>query len=273
MTTEWERYYCPFCQYRGKSPDVKGKLYVNWAIKRYLCFRCGSKGRSFELDRKSLVPYRGFLGLEHGGSSSTWDPRRFVEYSLAEVRDQFPEVYRLLERKHALDRFQKVNLVFFTQGYGLVIPIDQDNFQIRLFSSLPDAPKYLTKRGFRKNGVLLGADKLVGDFAIFVEGIFDYYRLEGLSVCVFGHFISSSAVSQLLARGVRKFLVFWDDDSWEESVKAAVELYQTYLVETYAVFCLDGSPSDTSQLWDSPCLEVTSGSFMSLGEFVYKEVT
>jgi len=271
MRGEWERYYCPFCKLRGKTPDLKGKLYVNWAIGKFLCFRCDARGRTSELDRNSLSPYRGFLGSGNG-SSLTWDPRRFIEYDLEEVRVQFPEVYELLERKHALERFQKVKLVFFTHGYGLVIPIDKGNFQIRLFSDLPGAPKYLTKSGFRKSSCLLGLNELVGDSVIIVEGIFDYYRLEGFAVCVYGHFVTQAVVSQLAARGVNKILVFWDDDSWEASLETAVKLYQTYFVDSYAGFCLDRSPSDTKHLWETPCLRVSSGEFMSLKEFVERSV-
>ena len=263
---EWKRYYCPFCARRGKSPDQKGKLYINWSINRFLCFRCNTRGLASELDKASLVEFHGTSYVHDG--VDVWDERRFINYSIEEVKERFPRVYDFLLRKNALKRFKVVSLVFFTYGYGLVIPITDDFFQIRVFSEVEKAPKYLTKRGFKKVEVMLGINQLKGDLVVIVEGIFDYYVLEGYAVCVFGRFISDRVVKQLITKGVKKFVVLWDEDSHLNSLEDAVKLWREYFVDAYAGFCLEGSPSDARNLYKTPCMRVTDGAFITLGELI-----
>ena len=264
---EWERYYCPFCVKRGKSPDTKGKLYVNWQSHFYLCFRCNKKGHTYELREIALTKFNGSLALSPH-TVDIWDPRRFVTYSLEEVKEQFFDVYSFLSRKNALEKFKIVSLVFFSYGYGLVLPLDDDYYQIRIFSDLPDAPKYLTKRGFKKKDSLIGVDTLKTDLVIIVEGVFDYYRLEGFAVTVLGRFISDTVMNRLISRGQQKFIVLWDEDSHINSLEDAVKIYNKFSVDTYAGFCLEGSPSDDSNLGDTPCLRISNGKYFRLKDLL-----
>jgi len=261
---EWKRYYCPFCKNRGHTEDVRGKLYINWKSHYYLCFRCNKNGNTKELESVKLVEYNGSTASTQ--SVDIWDPRRFVNYTLDEVETYFPEVYSFLKRKNALKHFKNVSLVFFSYGYGLVIPLENDLYQIKIFSRNENAPKYLTMSGLVKNKILLGINELKSDLVIFVEGIFDYYRLEGYAVCMLGRFISNKVVERLISRGQNKFLVLWDADSHQIALNDALKIWRRYLVDVYAGFCLEGSPSDcdVEVLNSTPCLRIVDGTYLTL---------
>jgi len=261
------RYNCPFCVLVGKSPDVKGHLYVNWSKGVFHCFRCNAKGRTSQLKGVPLTPFKRYVEVS---SVALTDARRFIEYSIDEVRLKFPQVFRFLERKNAVSHFQQVYLTFASMGYGLVIPLrfgGRTAFQVRMF----DCPtKYLSSPGFRKCDFPVGLDELVSPIAVLVEGYFDYLPLRGFAVCTFGKSVYKELPQMLKVMGVKNVIVLWDSDSHFDGLSDAVKLYKMEAFDSYAGFMIDGSPSDfeLKELLKVPCVRVRTGGFHILGEIL-----
>ena len=164
-----------------------------------------------------------------------------------------------------------MNLVFGDEIIGLVLPIKDNQVQIKVFSLSEGTSKYLSNPGFNKNKNVLGLEEIQGSLVCIVEGYLDFIRLPHRAVTVFGRVLSKSLIDRLLIRDIEKFVILWDADSHDESLKDAFELWKTYDIDSYAGFMLDGSPSDSVTLFETPCLRIKDQSFSKLKDLIEED--
>ncbi|NBW99070.1 hypothetical protein EBR03_05815 [bacterium] len=265
---------CPMCVERGEpTPDHKKKLWINPKTGYYLCYRCSWTGdlvdliRAFDkcsmgsamkiLQGKPLDPMENLnlhLEIEH--------------YDLDEERQELKEIelpygYNpiiknhayLIERgvpfEYAVDHEWGLSDAGFTKD-RLIVPTFMDSkivfWQARATWEDPDNDdfkKVLNPVGVSARHVLYNYDNAIEfDEVIIVEGFMDACKVGEDAVATNGKNLHPQQVEHLVNAGIKKVVLMWDRDAWEDgsrkknklsSIQRATDLLRLWGIQVRAV--------------------------------------
>lgn len=254
------RVCCPFCLLRGKTQDVKYKLWINPVKNVIHCFRCDYRSRASD-----LFPQLASLGVEfekigRKSENATLEAIPSGCYNLSELPTSHLCREFLEGRGFGLSDFDVAGGILFCEDYKkgdfsfgprLLFPVYQfgvyRGFQARTIWKNTD-PKYINASGMEKKTILYNYDnafKQNGDLFI-VEGCFDATRT-GLdrTIASFGKAISDEQI-RLIALGDFKRVIFLlDPDAKKEGEASARKLSTNF--NTYVGLLSEKDPGEMTR--------------------------
>ena len=225
-TTDEIQYNCPFPHYEKgegrEKPDKKGRLYVNIRKEKFVCFRCGARGRL--IVRVDLDQDRSHELVQ--------------KYSKKRVKTPIPNDLRSVwgsespEERYAMSRIPShrwnVADMFYTltdESYsGRLVSVcrDLERGEIRFFEGRTingAEPKVLSPTSWGKT-VLYGLghiQKMCGR-VVLVEGIFDA-ECTPMGVGMMGKKINQDQLDYLRMNGIRETALVLDSDADDLDIK------------------------------------------------------
>lgn len=244
-------YLCPYCETLGKTPDTRGKLYVNTVKHLYYCFRCGSsggtdalptdliyRGESMDVDNANLRIY-GFDAplLLHDDSLIA----SMVKEHLA-TRHVTPRDIAFYNLRFSVD----TNRIWFPV-YGLTgnEPLWYAAYYLHGGYWFSPGNKMINHTLFRTFGIPMFSGKKV-DKIVVTEGIFDAISVGRIlpSVATFGC-IPPRARLSVLPFLANNAVVLYDMDAEEEGMLVTLRLKEMMPCTQADQSKLDGDPGDT----------------------------
>ena len=240
------RVCCPFCLLRGKTIDVKYKLYINPVKDALHCFRCDYKGKV-----STLFPQLASLGVEfekigRRTENTTLEAIPTGCYNLSQLPTSHLCREFLEGRGFGLSDFDMAGGILFCEDYKkgdysfgprLLFPVYQfgvyRGFQARTIWKNTD-PKYINASGMEKKTILYNYDNAFKHKnLIIVEGIFDAVRV-GLdrAIASFGKAISEEQIRLIALGDFDRVILLLDPDAKKEGESSARKLstnFNTYI--------------------------------------------
>lgn len=241
-------YKCPFCTDRGKSPDLKGKLYVNNKSLKYHCFRCGKSGRLIvNSSTVNLIPTPSnselISKLEEqvnisAGISLPEDRIVKLEY---EIPRFYPlpgsQEYNYLKSRGISDYLIKrydirIGSIVSKYAYRVIIPnrvIQKDEnsdltdmFVARYIFDIPknEEGRYLVQRylnpfGANRRKVVFNLHRIKENQPIIItEGCFTAISAGLNAVATYGKLVTNDQINQILAKKPSRLYINLDPDAY-----------------------------------------------------------
>ena len=241
-------YRCPFCQDNGKTPDIKGKLYVNNKSLKYHCFRCGKAGRLIVNPSDinlSPTPSNSELinRLEEQAGISTGvipleDKTVKLEYEIPRFYPvEGSQEYNYLKSRGISDYLIKrydirIGSVVSKYAYRIIIPnrvvsIDgytdmTDMFVARYIFDIPKdeegrdlIQKYLNPFGTNRRKVVFNLHRIKDNQPIIItEGCFTAISAGLNAVATYGKLVTNDQINQILAKKPSRLYINLDPDAY-----------------------------------------------------------
>ena len=242
-------YRCPFCQDNGKTPDLKGKLYVNNKLLKYHCFRCGKAG-SLIVNPKDIELYTPTpsnselinrleeqVGISIGITTSE-DNTVKLNY---EIPRFYPmpgsQEYNYLKSRGISDYLIKrydirIGSVVSKYAYRVIIPnrvIQKDEysdltdmFVARYIFDIPEdeegrelVQRYLNPFGNNRRKVVFNLHRIKDNQPIIVtEGCFTAISAGLNAVATYGKLVTNIQLNQILAKKPSRLYINLDPDAY-----------------------------------------------------------
>lgn len=241
-------YRCPFCEDNGKSPDLKGKLYVNNKLLKYHCFRCGQSGR--------LIVNPSDINLTPTPSNSELISRLeeqvgistgvlVSEDNLVKLEYEIPKFYPLPGSQeynylkfrgisdYLIKRYDiRIGSVISKYAYRIIIPnrvvhIDEytdktDMFVARYIFDIPKdeegrelIQKYLNPFGNNRRKVVFNLHRIKENQPIIVtEGCFTAISAGLNAVATYGKLVTNDQIKQILVKKPSRLYINLDPDAY-----------------------------------------------------------
>lgn len=251
------RVNCPFCILRGKTQDVKQKLYINPVKDAMHCFRCDYKGKT-----SALFPQLASLGVEfekigRREETTTLEALPTGTYSLSELPTSHLCHEYLRDRGFGIRDFEGTGGVLYCEDYKkgdysfgprLIFPVYQfgayRGFQGRTIWKNTD-PKYVNASGMSKKTILYNFDNAFKqkNELVVVEGVFDVIPTgEERTVASFGKAISDEQIRLICIGDFQRVVIFLDPDAKKEGRSSAQKLSKH--LDTFIIELRDKDPGD-----------------------------
>lgn len=249
------QFHCPKCIERKGTPDRKGKLYVNVKSYKFICFRCGFKGRisktgsidtskyyenDLEIENQKLS-HEIYEAIEGGDKFK-------LKIPVSKVTESESATSYLLKRGFSYDQMEYYDMRVgnLNQEFGrIIIPnevknlVYTDTYSARSF--IDQTPKYHNPCGIKKSEVVFNLHRIrEGDTIIVVEGVLTAVAAGKHAVSTLGKTMSRSQASQILSKNPKRIYLNYDYGAEKESHDAC-ELLRSIndSIDIYEVFMKD----------------------------------
>ena len=243
-------YHCIYCEKNGKSPDTKGKLYVNNKSLKYHCFRCGesgqllkdSKGLGYNLD---FAPLDSELGqqLEDFVMLQNKTENVKLEYSIPKL---YPvkgtnEYQYLINRgiTDSLIKYYDIRMGSIVTKFAnrIIIPnrvtsLNEDEdltdmFVARYIYKIPQddngndlVQRYLNPFGTNRRKVVFNLHRIKDKSPIIItEGCITAIAAGFFAVGTYGKLVTDIQLKQILNKKPSKLYINLDGDAYKETLK------------------------------------------------------
>lgn len=266
---------CPFCEDRGKSPDLKGNLYVNNRKLVYFCQRCGASGRLIE-------DVKGYNFDETPSDIELLEKIDSILHNQDEVKCNFDlsnssrivfsndsrtyyedEAIRYLESRGITEDiidFYEIRLgdIFSKKyKYRIVIPNRvevrggkeyTDMFVARYFREIPrdetgklTIPKYVNPSGDNRSKTVFNLHRIEdGSPIIITEGVLSSISAGRNAVATYGKYVSRDQLIKILKKNPSVVYVSLDPDAIVEALELCKRIRSMSHVEVRVVELPDG---------------------------------
>ena len=248
---------CPFCILRGKTQDVKYKLWINPKKDAAHCFRCEYKSKC-----SLLFPQLASLGVEFDKTTKRLDDANLEALpSDCHILSELPSTHlcrQYLEgRGFGIRDFDVPGAPLYCEDYKkgsysfgprLIFPVYQfgvyRGFQGRTIWKNTD-PKYVNASGMSKKTVLYNFDNAFKqkNELVVVEGVFDVPSTGvDRTVASFGKAVSDEQIRLIALGDFQRIIMFLDPDAQGEGMSSAKKLAKNH--DTFVCRLHDKDPGE-----------------------------
>lgn len=234
MTGDEAIYLCPHCIEMKGSPDKSGHLYINIKNKKYMCHRCGIKGRLVKSNYSQTINTNsdGIVNLVKGiFAEDEEDGIVLNEYNIpieSVLESKTARTY-MHKRGFSDEELSYYNIRtggLYNKMFGrVVIPnkisdlVYTDMYSARAFIDLPK--KYLNPNGKNASVIVFNLHNIKDnpDRIILTEGALTSISAGVDAVAAFGKAVSTVQLEKILAKNPKELIVNLDGDAKKESIE------------------------------------------------------
>lgn len=252
-------FHCPHCKELGKTISDR-KLYVNSKTGKYICFRCGIRGRIRSAFGGGYVSTEDAFSrltefLEGNSHDVVVDESYLLlpEYHLSDYPDSIPYRY-MIERGLTPEDFKKYDFRIYGEGplcNRVVIPNKivlrnwTDFYTARaIFSDI--VPKYWNSKFVNKSEIVYNLFRVsAGGDLIINEGCINSIIAGDNSVAILGKSISKSQLFQICRLKSKRIFISLDYDAKDQALALASKLKKFTSSEIRLVELPDGEDASS----------------------------
>lgn len=215
-------YRCPFCLKRRGKKDNDYKLYVSIPKLKFICFKCGAKGRLFnDISLSNDSVYKNIINLYDSSDEDEEDNDNMFYLPNKQIQKGTLAHEYLLKRGINDDLINYYNIRMGTDNlFGrIVVPniiYGQDKSWTDMYSArsyMNQIPKYRNPEGCKKTNAIFNLhNQKEGGKVYVVEGAITSICAGKDSICIYGSSPSNEQISRIVNYNFREIYCVLDND-------------------------------------------------------------